>query len=663
VTRSVFLSYRRDDSGGHTGRLYDKLVQELGGERVFLDIDNVPVGVDFVDAIDQTLDQCVVVVVMIGPRWLAAAAADGTRRIDRIDDFHRLEIERALQRKRRVVPVLVGGAQMPGQTDLPESIGALARRNAFELTDRRFGYDAAKLAEFLKGALLEEERRQQEQEQQAQAERERLQRARQEQEAQAFAAQQAALRQAQEERERRAKEERERQAKEERERQANDERERKARRDREAQEAKAAQERALHERSAQMHKDVPAARSAEAPPTDRRHQSAADAGHAEGRQVPAGMARRYWLVLPVGGAVASVAAALKWLPTARQATPTEAAPTGAPAEAAQKPPPPASTAAAALAPSPAPTVTSAPAAAARTGWSPRVSRSSDLLGHTANVWTLAFSPDSTLLASAGFDKRIFLWRTDGGERVRDWAAHGYAISSLAFSPNGKQLLSSSDERRGNLRLWDVASGRPIRSFDGQAFGLVQVAFSPDGTRIASGGGPRGTAAIWDAQTGRQIHVFADDSYTFAVAFSPDGRTLATGTDRATYIYDVASGKRLNAFKPGTDVRAVQFSTQGDLLATAGEEYRVKIRKVSDWSLVATLRANNVVNMAFTPDGKRLSTVSGTSDVGIQIWDIASQSLLLSDNQKTPTYGGAISSDGRLVAMRYDKVVKLWQIES
>lgn len=147
MARSVFISYRREDSGGYTGRLHDRLVDRWGADRVFLDIDNIPPGEDFVDAIDKTLDECILVLIVIGPRWLEVRGKDGNRRIDSDADFHRLEIQRALQRMVRIMPVLVGGARMPQQAELPSSLFALARRNAFELTDRRFNYDCTKLAE------------------------------------------------------------------------------------------------------------------------------------------------------------------------------------------------------------------------------------------------------------------------------------------------------------------------------------------------------------------------------------------------------------------------------------------------------------------------------------------------------------------------------------
>ena len=150
---NIFLSYRREDSAGHTGRLHDRLVANWGADRVFWDIDNIKPGQDFVDVIDSTLDKCPIVVIVIGHRWLVTER-NGARRLEDPSDFHRLEIERALQRKAYVVPALVGGAQMPSVDALPPSLRALTRRNAFELTDRGFSHDAKKLIEVIDRALV-----------------------------------------------------------------------------------------------------------------------------------------------------------------------------------------------------------------------------------------------------------------------------------------------------------------------------------------------------------------------------------------------------------------------------------------------------------------------------------------------------------------------------
>lgn len=152
---SIFLSYRRDDSAGYTGRIHDRFAEKWGHERVFWDIDNIEPGADFVEVIDETLAQCAAVVVVIGPRWLGSQDAAGRRRLDNPADLHRVEIERALQRGIRVIPALVGRATMPGDGQLPATMRALARRNAVELSDKRFNFDIGKLTEFIDGFLVD----------------------------------------------------------------------------------------------------------------------------------------------------------------------------------------------------------------------------------------------------------------------------------------------------------------------------------------------------------------------------------------------------------------------------------------------------------------------------------------------------------------------------
>ncbi len=131
----IFISYRREDSIAHTGRLYDRLVVRFGAERVFMDIDTLDFGVDFVDAIQQTVASCDVLIAVIGRQWLDSKDDTGRRRLDNPEDFVRVEIEAALERDVRVIPILVGGARMPHSSDLPDAINKLARRNALDISD------------------------------------------------------------------------------------------------------------------------------------------------------------------------------------------------------------------------------------------------------------------------------------------------------------------------------------------------------------------------------------------------------------------------------------------------------------------------------------------------------------------------------------------------
>lgn len=141
----TFISYRREDASGHAGRLYDVLLTKFRSDQVFMDVDAIPPGVDFVDHIQAAVARCDVLLALIGPRWLTLTDDTGVRRLDDPGDIVRLEIEAALKRGVRVVPVLIQGSRMPRLEDLPEPIRALARRNALEISDARFRFDAERL--------------------------------------------------------------------------------------------------------------------------------------------------------------------------------------------------------------------------------------------------------------------------------------------------------------------------------------------------------------------------------------------------------------------------------------------------------------------------------------------------------------------------------------
>ena len=127
---TILISYRREDTAAYAGRLADRLKAHFGRDNVFVDIDTIQPGEDFLEAIDQSLRSSSVVVALIGREWLNAADASGRRRLDRSDDFVRTEIAKALATRVRVIPALVGNALMPEAKDLPEDMQPLhdARR-------------------------------------------------------------------------------------------------------------------------------------------------------------------------------------------------------------------------------------------------------------------------------------------------------------------------------------------------------------------------------------------------------------------------------------------------------------------------------------------------------------------------------------------------------
>jgi hypothetical protein len=149
----VFINYRRDDSPGTAGRLHDRLAQTFGRNNLFMDVDHIPAGVDFVEHLHGQVAACDVFLAVIGPNWLDAKDDDGRRRFDNPDDFVTIEIAAALARNIRVIPVLVDGARTPKADKLPESVKPLVRRNAVEVRNTQFGRDAEALANKVREAL------------------------------------------------------------------------------------------------------------------------------------------------------------------------------------------------------------------------------------------------------------------------------------------------------------------------------------------------------------------------------------------------------------------------------------------------------------------------------------------------------------------------------
>ena len=195
---NLFINYRREDSTPYAGRLYDRLSAHFGEASVFMDIDKLEAGIDFVEVIERAISQCDVLLILIGTRWLSTVDGTGQRRLDNPDDFVRLEIQTALERDIRMIPVLVGGATMPSSRDLPAALTKLARRHALELSDTRWHTDVGKLLKAVERFSAAAQRRVEEEERRRREEDEAAQRRTEEERRQREEAAEAARRLAQE---------------------------------------------------------------------------------------------------------------------------------------------------------------------------------------------------------------------------------------------------------------------------------------------------------------------------------------------------------------------------------------------------------------------------------------------------------------------------------
>ncbi len=148
----IFINYRRDDSRADSGRLYDRLAARFPG-KVFRDVASLEPGVEWHEAIARVLGQADVCIVVIGKDWVTITDANGRRRLDDPRDTVRQEVATALQRQMRVFPVLVGGAQMPAEEDIPPELQGLCRRNALHITEQDWDEDYAKLLRAIEVSL------------------------------------------------------------------------------------------------------------------------------------------------------------------------------------------------------------------------------------------------------------------------------------------------------------------------------------------------------------------------------------------------------------------------------------------------------------------------------------------------------------------------------
>jgi WD40 repeat protein/predicted Ser/Thr protein kinase len=281
------------------------------------------------------------------------------------------------------------------------------------------------------------------------------------------------------------------------------------------------------------------------------------------------------------------------------------------------------------------------------------------------VFDVAFSPDGKQLASASQDRTAKLWDTATGQELLTLKGHTSLVHGVAFSPDGKRLASASWDQ--TVKLWDAATGQELLTLRGHTEFVNGVAFSPDGKRLASASRDQ-TVKLWDASTGQELLTLKGHTEEVTgVAFSPDGKQLASASsDHTVRLWDAASGQELRALKGHTEeVTGVAFSPDGKQLASASHDQTVKLWDVTTGQALLTFKGHTawVNGVAFSPDGERLASAS--HDQTVKLWDATGgQEPLTLEGHTSKVAGVSFSPDGkRIASASLDKTVKLWDADT
>ena len=300
--------------------------------------------------------------------------------------------------------------------------------------------------------------------------------------------------------------------------------------------------------------------------------------------------------------------------------------------------------------------------------------------HSAGISSVAFSPDGRRMVTGSWDHTAKIWDAATSKELLTIEGHLDGVNCVAFSPDGQRIVTGSGDvfmttADHTAKVWDATSGKQLLTLKGHSGGIRSVAFSPDGRRIVTGSSDR-TAKVWDAATGQELlRLIGHTDEVASVAFSSDGRRIVTGSgpslpsfDCTAKVWETATGKQLLTLKGHAGgVFAVAFAADGRRIVTGSHDHTAKVWDAASGKELLTLKGHNgaVLSAAFSPDSQRI--VTGSEDQTAKVWDASNgEELFTLKGHAAQINSLVFSANGEQIVTvsgdwrsKVDHTVKVW----